>query len=137
VAIAIIYLVDKNNLSGLNARLIQTFSIYNFQNTEGRVQLAKDFILNMNPYSFFGTLQSASEVTFEELSSFHNVLMDSFWYAGYFGLISSIILIIQSIYNALNSRFRIAWLFILLAMIIATPPFSDYIILSILIPFLI
>lgn len=124
-------------ISNISSNIIQRFSS-SFDEDEGRVNLTMDFLKNVNPYNFFGTLQSSSEITREEINSFHNIFFDSFWYSGYPGLFLTFTLVFYLIKNLYSSKsYKTVWAIILLGIIFGLPPFSDYIIISILIPFII
>ena len=138
----IMYLFFINNINdsleyNLVSRLLNTFNFDNIKN-EGRVVLFTDFFDGVNYYNIFGTLNTAAKYTNEGLESFHNIFLDSFWYAGYIGIITifiSFIYFIYIIYKIRGIFLKFIGLFILVGLIFGAPPFSEIIALNILLPF--
>jgi len=137
-----IYLFFINNIDeifdyNVISRLLNTFNFENIKN-EGRVVLFADFFKAVNYFNIFGTLNTAATYTNEGLESFHNIFLDSFWYAGYIGIITvfiSFIYFINIIYRIRGIFLKFIGLFILIGLIFGAPPFSEIIALNILLPF--
>lgn len=124
---------------GVITRILNSFSVTSLSN-EGRMQLVSDFFLSFNAINFFGVIESPANITTERLESFHNIFLDSLWYSGYIGFILTffnIYCLAKRFFLVKSYNFRITILFVILGLIFGAPPFSDFLSLNLLLPFLI
>lgn len=124
--------------SGILERFYNTFPFSEVRK-ESRVQLWIDFYDNVDFSKIFGTLDSPSAITSEGLESFHSLLLDSFWYSGYLGIISALLSLhmwIKRIFQVSTQSSKIAILFLLIGLLMGAPPFADIVAINILAPFL-
>lgn len=103
---------------------------------EGRFALVQTFMKQYDFSEFFGAHINAAKIA-GGLESFHNLILDGFWYGGWIGGLFVIFGLTILVVRALKSRSYIGlvmMLFIILGLLVAAPPFSNQFAFALVLP---
>lgn len=103
---------------------------------EGRFALVQTFMKQYDFSEFFGAHINAAKIA-GGLESFHNLILDGFWYGGWIGGLFVIFGLAILVVRALRSSSYIGlvmMLFIILGLLVAAPPFSNQFAFALVLP---
>lgn len=103
---------------------------------EGRFSLVRNFLDQYNFFGLFGGYVNAATIT-GGLESFHNLLLDGFWYGGWIGgLLVFLGLAILLVRSAQSRSYigQVMMLFIIVGLLMAAPPFSNQFAFALVLP---
>lgn len=103
---------------------------------EERFALVQTFMKQYDFSEFFGAPVNAAKIT-GGLESFHNFILDGFWYGGWIGGLLVIFGLAILVVKSLESRSYIGlvmMLFIIMGLLVAAPPFSNQFAFALVLP---
>ena len=103
---------------------------------EGRFFLVQVFLNQYDFSELFGGHVNAAKIT-GGLESFHNLVLDGFWYGGWIGGLLVLLGLVVLVVRCLQSRSYIGlvmMLFIIAGLLVAAPPFSNQFAFALILP---